>query len=166
MSAFFSGHIRHVITACTAGIALSMLLSACTPAPEEVSPGQETQQATVEPSKEPTPQYLPEGTAAENEKYFSYILRQAIRGGAQVNGVEMINALVAGGFDRGMMQVSFDTSQTGLQADNIFVSVRHNDQCLIGQIVTSDKSVSVDVQPAIGPEKTVCLIGETRPIDW
>lgn len=83
-----------------------------------------------------------------------------------INGVETVNAVVAAGFDKTLMQVSFDQTQTRLAADNIFVSVRVNEQCLIGQIITSDKTVATSVQPAIGPDKSLCLVGKTRPIDW
>lgn len=166
MSANQPGHIRRLVAAPLLAAFLVTQLAACTAAQPEPAPASESQQTAEEPTKSPPPQYLPDGTAAENEKYFSYVLRKAIRAGVDINGVEMVNALVGGGFDRSMMQVSFDTTQTGLAADNIFVSVRRNDQCLLGQIITSDKTVHVDVQPAIGPEKTVCLIGETRPIDW
>lgn len=83
-----------------------------------------------------------------------------------INGVNVVNTVVNAGFDKAAMQVSYDESRTGLTADNIFVSVRVNDQCLIGQVVTSDKTVTTAVEPAVGPDKTICLIGETRPIDW
>lgn len=142
------------------------LITGCSQAAPTAEPTETSENTSIEPSSSPAPKFISRGTAQQNEEYFRYVLRKAIREGAQVNGVEMVNALSAAGFDRTLMQVSFDETQTSLRADNIFVSVRVNDQCLIGQIVTSDKSVTADVQPAIGPDKTVCLIGQTRPIDW
>lgn len=161
-----TGHIRRLFAGCAVVCSALVLIVGCS-ANQETEPAP-TSKPSSEPesSAEPPPTFAPDGTANQNEDYFSYVLRQAIRSGAQVTGEEMVNALSAGGFDRNAMQVSFDESQTGLRADNIFVSVRMSEQCLLGQIVTADKSVVVDVQPAVGPEKTVCLIGQTRPIDW
>ncbi len=121
---------------------------------------------TPENTVEPKPKFVEGGTAFENEAYFSWSLRKAIREGMKVNGVEVVNVLAAAGFDKAAMQVSFDKTKTNLTADNIFVSVRVNDQCLLGQVVSEDKSVAVDVQPVVGPNKDICLIGKTRPIDW
>ena len=119
-----------------------------------------------EETLEPKPKFVEGGTAFENEAYFSWSLRKAIREGMPVNGVEVVNVLAAAGFDKAVMQVSFDKTKTNLTADSIFVSVRVNDQCLLGQVVSEDKTVAVDVQPVVGPNKDICLIGKTRPIDW
>lgn len=110
--------------------------------------------------------FVPGGTATENEAYFNYVLRKAVRDGLEINGVNVVNTVAAAGFDKTLMQVTQDESRTGLRADNIFVSVRVADQCLIGQVVTADKTVTTSVQPAIGPDRSLCLIGETRSIDW
>lgn len=64
------------------------------------------------------------------------------------------------------MQVSFDKSRTGLTADSIYVSVRIGEDCMIGQFATEDRELAVDLAGAVGPEKDLCLIGETREIDW
>ena len=121
---------------------------------------------TPEQTVEPKPKFVEGGTAFENEAYFSWSLRKAIREGMPVNGVEVVNVLAAAGFDKAAMQVSFDKTKTNLTADSVFVSVRVNDQCLLGQVVSDDKTVAVDVQPVVGPNKDICLIGKTRPIDW
>lgn len=149
----------------TVTVSLSLvLLSACS-ASEAPKPTQTSTTKTTTPS-EPAPKLIAGGSAADNEKYFNYTLRKAIRDGMKVTGENVVNTLVNAGFDKLAMQVSFDESRTGLEADNIFVSVRVIDQCLIGQVVTADKTVTTAVEPSVGPDKTYCLIGETRPIDW
>lgn len=152
---------RTLLTIGSATLSVFLLAGCAQQAPQETA--QPTPSETV---AEPAPALIEGGSAAENEKYFSYILRQGIREGMSVDGVSVVNTVVAAGFDKSLMQVSYDSSRTGLAADNIFVAVRVNDQCLLGQVVASDKTVATSVQPAVGPEKSICLIGETRPIDW
>ena len=64
------------------------------------------------------------------------------------------------------MQVSFDRTKTDLVADSIFVSVRIGAECLLGQVTTGTREVSAVTEPAIGPNRDICLIGNTRAIDW
>ena len=155
-------HVKRSFLAVSSLAVLALLVSGCSQEdvnqPERATP-------TQVPS-EPPPSLIEGGTASENEKYFNYILRQGVRNGMQIDGVSVVNTVAEAGFDKALMQVSYDSSKTGLGADSIFVSVRVNDQCLLGQVVTSDKTVATSVQPAVGPYKSICLIGETRPIDW
>lgn len=156
--------LRLFLASLSAILALT-LLSACTPQDVQKKSSEQSSSASQQ-ATEKAPAFLAGGTASENEKYVNYILRKSIRDGVEINGVNAVNTLANAGFDKAAMQVSFDESRTGLAADNIFVSVRVNADCLIGQIVASDKTVTTSVQPAVGPDKTVCLIGQTRPIDW
>jgi len=114
----------------------------------------------------PTPEFFPEGSAEQNLPYFEYALTGFASGAEPVEGVPVVAAVAAAGFDRAAMQVSFDRTRTNLVADSIFVSVRIGADCLLGQVVTSDRSVSAMTAPAVGPEQNICLIGNTRPIDW
>lgn len=109
---------------------------------------------------------VPGGTAEENLPFFQQTLLAFAGGGAPIEGQPVVDALVAAGFDRAAMQVSFDRTRTDLVADNIFVSVRISESCLLGQLVTGDRSLVAEVAPALGPEKNICIIGTTRPIDW
>lgn len=119
------------------------------------------------PTAPATPATLvPGGSAEENLPFFQQTLLTYAGGTSPVEGQPVVDALVAAGFDRAAMQVSFDRSRTDLVADNIFVSVRMADQCLLGQIVTGDRSLVAEVAPALGPDKSICIIGTTRPIDW
>jgi len=155
-------HVKRSFLAASSLFVFAVLISGCAQA--EIS--QTTSSTAPEASIEPPPSFVEGGTAAENEQYFNYVLRQGIRDGMSVDGVSVVNTVAGAGFEKSLMQVSYDSSKTGLVADNIFVSVLVNDQCLLGQVVASDKTVSTSVQPAVGPEKNICLIGETRPIDW
>lgn len=116
--------------------------------------------------EQPAPELIPGGSAEQNLPFFEHVLRGFGEGAEPVEGRPIVDALVAAGFDRDAMQVSFDRTQTNLVADNIFVSVRIGAECLIGQVVTGDRSSVAVVEPAVGPDGSICLIGSTRPIDW
>lgn len=111
-------------------------------------------------------QFHPDGSAEDNLPFFAQTLREFAAGGEAVEGVPVVNAVSAAGFDRTAMQVSFDRTQTNLVADNIFVSVLIGTDCLVGQVVTADRTTFAVVEPAVGPSQDICLIGNTRPIDW
>lgn len=112
------------------------------------------------------PELVSGGTAEENLPYFTEVLRSYADGQGAVKGEPIARAVIDAGFDKSFMQMSFDRSKTGLEADNIFVAVLLGEDCLIGQIVTADRSFVAEALPAVGPEKNVCLIGETAPIHW
>lgn len=131
-------------------------------------PGQIERPSKEENFQEPAapPEFFPDGSAEENLPYFHESLRQFAVGTEAVEGQPVVDHLAAAGFTKTAMQVSFDESKTNLVADNIFVSVLFGHDCLIGQIVTEDRSFVTEVASAVGPDKNLCLIGTTRPIDW
>lgn len=112
------------------------------------------------------PALMADGSAADNLPFFHETLRLFALGEASVQGQVVVDSLAAAGFDKAKMQVSFDETKTNLVADNIFVSVLYGQDCLIGQVVVADRSFVTKVAPAVGPEINLCLIGNTRPIDW
>ncbi|GAA3586819.1 hypothetical protein GCM10022198_07940 [Klugiella xanthotipulae] len=130
------------------------------------APAARSTTAPTSAAPEEVPEFVPDGTAEQNLPFFSYTNQATASGGADINGENVVNALVAAGFDKSAMQVSFDKTQTNLVADNIFVSVLVGQECLLGQFVTGDRSVTGLKVAAVGPDKSVCIIGETRPIDW
>ena len=133
-----------------------------TPTPSDAA-SQETEPDLV--PEEPA-QLIPDGGAEANLPFFSEVLRQFSAGTEAVEGRPVVDALVAAGFDRAAMQVSFDRSKTGLVADSILVSVLLGGECLIGQVVTADRSTFATIAPALTEGQNLCLIGNTRPIDW
>lgn len=110
------------------------------------------------------PELVPDGTAQDNLPYFTEVLRGYAAGDGPITGGPVSHAVADAGFDASLMQVSFDRSATGLEADNIFVSVLLGDSCLIGQVVTADRSFVTETADAVGPENNICLIGKTAPI--
>lgn len=144
------------------GVAIPLLAGcALIEGPTPDTPARETPAAPETP-----PELVPGGTADQNLPYFTEVLRSFSEGQQPVQGVPVVDALAEAGFDRSAMQVTFDQSMTGLEADSIFASVRIGADCLIGQIVTSDRSFVAQNEPAVGPNGDICLIGSTRPIDW
>jgi len=152
---------RFAVALTVLGSILALSLSACAPAPPERTEYEEHLRAPEE-----APQFYPDGSASENLPYFTEVLRQFSVGTAEVRGAPIVDALAAAGFDKASMQVSFDESKTNLVADSIYASVRIGDQCLIGQVVVEDRSFVAEHAAAVGPNKDICLIGQTRPIDW
>lgn len=139
------------------------LLSGCAllegPAPD--APVRPALEAPAEPVA-----LVPDGSAEENLPFFQQTLVGFAGSDAPIEGQPVVDALTAAGFDRAAMQVSYDRTKTNLVADSIFVSVRIAESCLVGQLVTGDRSLIAEVLPALGPDKNVCIIGGTRPIDW
>ena len=141
--------------------ASTLALAGCAPSPPERTSREENFREPETP-----PEFHPDGTAEDNLPYFNETLRQFGLSKSTVAGEPVVNTLAAAGFDKSKMQVSFDESKTNLVADNIFVSVRFGEDCLIGQVIVADRSFAAEVAPAVGPEKDICLIGTTRAIDW
>lgn len=146
---------------------LALGLSSCVllegPTPETPD---RTAQASPGSTGNPAETDAPEGSAQARLADFTGALDAFANGTASVAGESMVNALIDAGFDRQAMQVSFDTTQTNLVADSIFVSVRIDESCLLGQVVTETRELATSIAPAIGPDKNICLIGKTRQIDW
>lgn len=147
-------------------VVTASLLTGCSVL-ETVIGGPQPQTPPREPLQPPPdPEFFPDGSAEDNWPYFAHVLSEFAEGEAEVDGENVVNALADSGFDADAMQVSFDRTETGLVADSIFVSVRIGKSCLVGQIVTGDREAVAEVMPAVGPERDICLIGETRAIDW
>ena len=129
-------------------------------------PPVDTPERTV-PAEPDTPaQFFPDGSATDNLPYFTETVREFTRSDSEIEGRPLVDAIVDAGFTREDMQVSFDRSRTGLVADHLYASVRIDSECLLAQVITEDRSFVTRVDAAVGPEKDLCLIGETRVIDW
>ena len=107
---------------------------------------------------------VPGGTAEDNLPLFDKITRTVWAGPDQVAGRAYIDALVAAGFDKSAMQVTPDRSTVDNPAESILFSVKWGEQCLIGQVgpATGEPATAVADVTTDG----LCLIGNTRPIDW
>lgn len=161
-------HLR-AVGALVICVSLTAGLAGCvSSAPADTAPSAGPSAPAPQPDEVPVaePELVPGGDAQQNLPFFTSVLEEFAAGAEPVEGVPVVNALATAGFDRATMQVSFDLSKTGLVADSILVSVRYGSECLIGQIVTADRSVATTREPALTESRTVCLIGNTRAIDW
>jgi len=142
--------------------ALGLLVTGCTQsAPTSTPTPTETPSATE--TAPAAPALLPEGTAADNLPYFDAVNAATLAADPAAGGQAIIDGLVAAGFPKAEMEVSYDTTSIGDPADSIQFSIRWQGSCILGQN-----------GPATGYHSSVvslldtgrCLIGATRPIDW
>lgn len=124
---------------------------------------------TSEPSSSPTggaverdPVLRPGQSAAVNQQFFDFINEKYASANGMGDGRTIVDNLVASGFEKADMEVTPDTTAINLAVDSIIVSVRINDECLIGQF--SPSGYTGIVGPLLGTGR--CLVGETRAIDW
>ncbi|MBX3104867.1 MAG: hypothetical protein KF867_07810 [Cryobacterium sp.] len=149
---------------------LSMALVGC--APERIIPmpvpsytytPSPSASASAIPIVTVVPKFFPDGTAAQNKDYFDYVNETFLLKNSNPGGKELINNLVAAGFDKSKMQVTPDkTAVFAIRADAIEFSVLFGDTCLIGD--ASAQGYRSILGPAVGDG--TCLVGKTRPINW
>ena len=160
---------RFSVAAVGAVLFLSVSLTACTGVPAEpaaTATTVPTASATSEPSATPTPDpaLVPTGTAGENLVYFNFLAAAVTKANPAADGRAYIDALVAGGFDRSAMEVTFDRTQANLVADSVQFSVRFAGECLVGQIGPASDGFHSVVAPILSTG--LCLVGASRQIDW
>ena len=149
------------------GIAVALLaipLAGCAggvaaPAPTETAP---SSPAAIETTPS-APALQPELSATGNLAYFDSIA-SAVAATNPADGRAYIDALVAGGFDKSAMQLTFDRTHVDLAADFVQFSVEFNGECLIGQYGPASGGYQSIVAPVLG--SGTCLLGVTRQIDW
>jgi hypothetical protein len=148
-------------------IAVSFVLAGCSasePRPQGFAGA--TEAAGVTPPAVPTPSSTlrPALSAEENLSYFDSIATAVLTADSKAGGRAFIDALAAGGFDKGQMEVTFDQTATELDADSIQFAVRFNEECIVGQTGPASKGYHSMVAPILGTG--TCLVGATRQIDW
>lgn len=101
----------------------------------------------------------PSASAAENLGLFTRVLEGAARSASSssVDAATLTGALAAAGFAPSAMQRSADQTSANLQAPVLTVSVRVGGDCLMGQFVRSDASISTEVAAPVA--QGTCLIG-------
>ena len=148
----------------TAGVAIIGVLTACsttepTATPAVTSPST----STAAPAESAAPPSLDaQGNAAANLDYFVASVKSLLDSAPDSSGRDIIDHLVAAGFDKAQMEVTPDTTAVGLDADNIDFSVRMNGDCLVGQ--TGIVGFHALAAPLLSTG--TCLAGKTRTIDW
>ncbi|WP_180968930.1 DUF6993 domain-containing protein [Microbacterium aurantiacum] len=152
---------RGVLTAA----AVAMLLTACSPTPNPSTNPEPAESAPAATEAPEAPAYDPAGTAEANLPVFTAVTQQVWASEQRASGRAYVDALVAVGFDRALMQVTPDETTVGNAVESLQFSVRWGDaHCLIGQVgpSTGEPVTAVMAQLAEGR----CLVGTTRPIDW
>lgn len=144
---------------------LAVLLVSCTPGPHPTpAPSGSVTAPTESPDAEP-PTFKPAGTAEDNLPIFAAVTAQVWGSEQRGSGRAYIDALVAAGFDRSMMQVTQDQTTVGNAVESLQFSVRWGEEkCLIGQVGPSTGEPVTAVMDQLAEGR--CLIGATRPIDW
>lgn len=135
----------------------------------EAQPEPEPSQTTSAPANDDGDlsqdgEFNPDGTAADNLDIFTSVMKKVWKSDDRAQGRVYVDALVDAGFDKEEMQVTEDLSTVQLAAESIMFSVRWGDECLIGQVgpETGEPTAAVGAVAADG----VCLLGNTREIDW
>lgn len=125
-----------------------------------------SQNAGVSKPAKTQAQPQPAGDADANQAYFTQVANDYVASGQPYAGKAIVDAFAAAGFDKTLMQVSFDKTPYNKDVDALFLSVRIDTDCLIAQFVQAGRTVRVSKAPAVGAERNVCLVGKTRQIDW
>lgn len=145
-----------------AAIAIAIAMTGCAEATTMPLP---TTSASRTPTPTPTPTEDPErvvdGTAGQNRPYVEFIIGGLVSSNPQPASLEIIDTLVAGGFDRAAMQVTADTTRVGSRADSILFSILIGGQCLLGQV--ADGAVTTSLGDVLGTGR--CLVGRTVSLD-
>lgn len=110
------------------------------------------------------PVYVEGGSASDNLDYFIYTLQDFSESEVEIKGANLVAALETAGFNRADMQVTYDLSKTNIPLDSITTSVRFENECLLGQVETKTREFYVSIAETVGPEKDLCLIGNTAEI--
>jgi hypothetical protein len=118
--------------------------------------------ATPTPTSSPArslSRFDPGASAAENLEVFRRALDGAARSASSssVDAATLTGALKAAGFAPSAMQRSADQTSANLQAPVLTVAVRVGGDCLVGQFVRSDASISTEVAAPVA--QGTCLIG-------
>ena len=150
------------------GLAVTVSLAACSAAPAATpsAPASESAAPAPAPSATPVPAPVlqPEKDAAANLAYFDSIATAVVAADENAGGQAFVDALVAAGFDKTQMEVTFDETNIDLAADSIQFSVRFNGECLIGQNGPATDGYHSTVTGILA--SGTCLVGATRQIDW
>lgn len=146
-------------------VAIAVLtVSGCAQVQEVLAPAQPERKQTA--AADAATVYDPAGGAVGNQAFFARIAQEYAASDVELNGETMVNAFAAAGFNKEDMQVSFDKTQINLDTDAMFLAVRFEQECLIAQVGRAKRDYVTNLAPALGADKTKCLIGKTREIDW
>lgn len=141
----------------------SFAVTGCQPLADDPSPGSGSDQTTEE-ILDPAfiPERVPGGSARENQPHIDYVISLEIEATRpDVEGLDLVKALVAAGYSQEDMELTPDASLIQLPADSTALAVRFGEECLIAQW-GSDWYASA-VEPVLASD--TCLLGETVSLD-
>lgn len=140
----------------------SLLGAQAEPAPtgqlEDLPSSEALEEETLAP---PIPEFIPGGSAAQNEAYFLYVLTEAGAGSERVLGADVRQAVVDAGFDDEAIEITSDTSLIRLPVDSITIALAIDGECLVGQ--WGKDWLVTHVTPLL--DTGVCLVGDGDSLD-
>ena len=139
----------------------TVVLVGCVPTSPMPTPTT-TKSATPSPTPTAAPTLDPNGTVDEAYAFWRYLVEKMYFDLGKNDGAQYINMMTNYGFDRAAMEVTYNETAIGEQADSIIFSVRFGGECFIGQIF--NPTWVATRAPVLGTG--TCLVGVTRPIDF
>ncbi|GAB2968544.1 DUF6993 domain-containing protein [Frigoribacterium salinisoli] len=138
------------------GLAAVVLVAGCTSSPEPTpAPSPAAEQAG--------PVELTADSSVDDARaVFDRTVRELLERDGAPGGRDVVDALVAAGFDKGTLQVTPDSTWTERDADSVQFSALWADSCLVGQVAGGD--YAAQTAPVLGTG--ACLVGTTRAINW
>lgn len=110
------------------------------------------------------PKFYPDGDATQNKDYFVATLLKYSESDEELSSQGLSNAIIEAGFAKETVEVSTDQSVTNLPTDTVTVATRFDQECLLGQIERKTGEVFVFQTETVGPDKDICLIGNTATL--
>jgi len=152
-----------IATVVVASSMLAIVLAGCV-GPDPMPVPTASPSASLSPGAQELPDQIPElrpdGTAAQNELYFTWVLQQYRSGNGVGTADALAAAMINAGFPTAALEVTPEYTAIGLAADSIVISVLVQGECLVGQVF-ADHEVAM-IAPVLATGK--CLVGETHPI--
>ena len=114
---------------------------------------------------EEEPTFHADGSAEDNLPLFAAVTGNVWKSANKSEGRAYIDALQKAGFDREDMQVTEDRTTVDREVESLQFSVAWGkNSCLVGQVGPSTGDPVTMVMDQL--DDGVCLLGETREIDW
>ncbi|GAA4266859.1 hypothetical protein GCM10022256_24710 [Frondihabitans peucedani] len=119
--------------------------------------------AATSASPAPAPSFDADASTSDALAEFTAVVKKRLASDPQPHGRDVVDALVAAGFDKKAMELTPDETTLDRNVDSIEFSVLWKKQdCLVGQVGSA--GFSSTSAPVLGTGK--CLVGATRTIDW
>jgi hypothetical protein len=142
----------------------AVALTSCTsPAPDPAVSSPSAPAASAQPSATPAPRFGADASTPEALRFFDATVTTLLKTDPRPHGRDVIDALVAAGFDKKAMEVTADQTTLGRDVDSLEFSVLWKKRdCLVGQVGSSGFGSTSSRVLSTGK----CLVGHTRTIDW